>query len=75
MCVGASILTVAYGQIYARNFARSGGEKFAIPSMGHSMQRVLLNPPVDGQIHARNLKGPAERDLLCQAHAEGSFCM
>ena len=43
--------------------------------MGHSMQAVLSNPPVDGQIHARNPKGPAERDLLCQARVEGSFCM
>ena len=25
---------------------------------------MLSNLPVDGQIHARNLKGPVERDLL-----------
>ena len=31
-------------------------------SMGHSMQTVLSNPLVDGQIHARNPKGLAERD-------------
>ena len=39
------------------------------------MQEMLSNPPVDGQIYARNPEGPAERDLLCQARAEGSFYM
>ena len=43
---------------------RSGGERFAIFSMGHSMQTVLSNPPVDGQIYARNLIGSAENVLL-----------
>ena len=38
--------------------------------MGHNMQAVLTNPPVDGQIHTRNPKGLAERDLLYQAHAK-----
>ena len=32
--------------------------------MGYSMQAVLSNPLFDSQIHARNLKGPAKRDLL-----------
>ena len=32
--------------------------------MGHSIQAVLSNLPVDGQIHARHPKGLAERDLL-----------
>ena len=32
--------------------------------MGYSVQAVLSNPPFDSQIHARNPKGPAERDLL-----------
>ena len=36
---------------------------------------MLPNPPDDGQIHARNLKSPAERDLTCQANAEGSLCI
>ena len=31
--------------------------------MGHSMPTMLLYLPVDGQIHARNLKDPAEKDL------------
>ena len=39
--------------------------------MGHSMPAVLSHLPVDGQIHAYNPKGPAERDLTCQARAEG----
>ena len=43
--------------------------------MGCNMQVVLSNPSADGQIHARNPKSPAERDLLYQAHAEGTFCI
>ena len=39
------------------------------------MPAMLLHLPVDGQIHAHNLTGPAEGDLLCLAHAEGFFCM
>ena len=54
---GTSILFLAYGQIHARNLTRFGGERFAMPSMGHSMQTVLLNPSVDGQIHVCNPKG------------------
>ena len=50
---------------------RSGGKRFAIPT---SMGRIS-NLPDDSQIYAHNLKGPAERDLLCQARAEGSFSM
>ena len=46
-----------------KTLTRSGGERFAILSTGYSMQTVLLNPLVDGQIYARNLKDPAERDL------------
>ena len=75
MCVGTSILTVAYSQIYTRNLAKSGGERFAIPSMSHSMQGMLSNLPLNGQIYARNPKSPTEKDLLCQARAEGFFYM
>ena len=62
-CFGISISFPVYGQIYARNLTRSGEERFDIPSMGHNMKAVLSHLPVDSQIHARNLKSPAERDL------------
>ena len=46
-----------------------------LPYLQSFVQAVLLNlladiMLVDGQIHARNLKDPAERDLLCQAFAK-----
>ena len=46
--------------------------------MGCSVQAVLpTGKPFtghhDSQIHARNPKGPAERDLTCQARAEGFY--
>ena len=62
---GASIVFLAYGQIHARNLIRSGGERFAIPSMGRTSGTIKpLTRHCDSQIHARNPKGLAEGDLL-----------
>ena len=41
--------------------------------MGYSVDVVLANLPDDGQIHTRNLKGPAERDLSYIAGSEGNL--
>ena len=41
--------------------------------MDCSIEVVLPNLPDDGQIYARNLKGPAERDLPYIALSEGNL--
>ena len=41
--------------------------------MGRNVDAVLINLPDDGQIHARNLKGPAQRDLPYIAWSEGNL--
>ena len=56
-----------------KTLTRSGRERYAILSIGYSMQTVLLNPLVDSQIYARNLKGPAERDVIYQILAAMRF--
>ena len=59
------------GQTYARNLTRFGGKRFAIHSMDSTNSTTkLITQHCDSQIHARNLKGPAGRDLICQARAE-----
>lgn len=69
------ILFLAYGQMYTQNLIKFSRKRFSIFSMSYSMQVVLLNFSIDGQIHIRNLKEPVEKDLLYLAHAEGSYSM
>ena len=65
-CIPATICEKCYNyyQIYAQNLTRTNGKRFTIlNSLGCNVKAILLNLPDNGQIYARNLTDPMEKDL------------